>query len=191
MKNRIVKKSMEVVYEGEEKFDEKSSFVNPVLLKCDNPLETEIVHEIEAFGPVNSIMPYSTIDEAIKIANLGQGSLVASVFTTDNNFAKEFVLGAGSYHGRIMIINKDCAKESTGHGSPMPHLTHGGPGRAGGGEEMGGIRGILKYMQRVALQGHPTTISQIGNKYLKGAEQVFDNTHPLKNTLKNLKLAKH
>lgn len=187
-KIELLKKSMEVVYEGEEKFDEKSSFVNPVLLKCDNPLETEIVHEIEAFGPVNSIMPYSTIDEAIKIANLGQGSLVASVFTTDNNFAKEFVLGAGSYHGRIMIINKDCAKESTGHGSPMPHLTHGGPGRAGGGEEMGGIRGILKYMQRVALQGHPTTISQIGNKYLKGAEQVFDNTHPFKKYFEELEI---
>ncbi|KAB2840065.1 MAG: aldehyde dehydrogenase family protein, partial [Melioribacteraceae bacterium] len=185
-KIELLKKSMQVVYEGNEKFDENTSFINPVLLKCDNPFETEIVHEIEAFGPVNSIMPYSTINDAIKIANMGRGSLVASVFTTDNNFAKEFVLGAGSYHGRIMIINKDCAKESTGHGSPMPHLTHGGPGRAGGGEEMGGIRGILKYMQRVALQGHPTTISQIGNKYLKGAEQVFDNIHPFKKYFEEL-----
>ena len=187
-KIKLLKESMEVVYEGTEKFDEKSSFVNPVLLKCDNPFETEIVHEIEAFGPVNSIMPYDTINDAIKIANMGQGSLVASLFTTDNNFAKEFVLGAGSYHGRIMIVNKDCAKESTGHGSPMPHLTHGGPGRAGGGEEMGGIRGILKYMQRVALQGHPTTISKIGNKYLNGAEQVFDKVHPFQKYFEELKI---
>lgn len=185
-KIKLLKESMEVVYEGSEKYDESSAFVNPVLLKCDNPFENKIVHEIEAFGPVNSIMPYETIDDAVKIANMGQGSLVASVFTADNNFAKEFVLGAGSYHGRIMIINKDCAKESTGHGSPMPHLTHGGPGRAGGGEEMGGMRGILKYMQRVALQGHPTTISKIGNKYLKGAEQLIDKIHPFQKYFEEL-----
>lgn len=187
-KIKLLKESMEVVYEGSEKYDESSAFVNPVLLKCDNPFENKIVHEIEAFGPVNSIMPYETIDDAVKIANMGQGSLVASVFTADNNFAKEFVLGAGSYHGRIMIINKDCAKESTGHGSPMPHLTHGGPGRAGGGEEMGGMRGILKYMQRVALQGHPTTISKIGNKYLKGAEQLIDKIHPFQKYFEELEI---
>lgn len=187
-KIKVLKESMEVVYEGSEKFDEKSSFVNPVLLKCSNPFESDIVHEVEAFGPVNSIMPFSTVSDAVKIANMGQGSLVASVFTSDNDFAKEFVLGAGSYHGRIMIVNKECAKESTGHGSPMPHLTHGGPGRAGGGEEMGGIRGILKYMQRVALQGHPTTISFIGGKYLNGAAQTLDKIHPFQKHFEDLKI---
>lgn len=187
-KVKLLKESMEVAYEGTQVFDDKSSFVNPVLLKCDNPFENKTVHEIEAFGPVNSIMPYDKISDAVKIANMGQGSLVASVFTTDNNFAGEFVLGAGSHHGRIMIVNRECAKESTGHGSPMPHLTHGGPGRAGGGEEMGGIRGILKYMQRVALQGHPTTISKIGNQYINGAEQLFDKIHPFRKYFEELEI---
>ena len=187
-KIKILKENLEVAYEGENKFEANSAFVSPILLKCNNPLEITVVHDIEAFGPVNSVMPYESLDDAIKIANLGQGSLVASLFTTDNEVAKKVVMGIGSYHGRIMIINRYCAKESTGHGSPLPQITHGGPGRAGGGEEMGGIRGILKYMQRVALQGHPTTLSKIGNMYLVGAEQIIDDIHPFKKYFEELQI---
>jgi len=173
----ILKKSSNVVFE---KSGSDGAFLNPVLLQCDSPLDSAEPHSIEAFGPVNTVMPYNTVDDAIKIANLGQGSLVGSLFTTNNEVAKKVVMGIGAYHGRIMIINKECAKESTGHGSPMPHLTHGGPGRAGGGEEMGGIRGIMKYMQRVALQGHPTTLTKVCNQWIKGAEQITDSIHPFK-----------
>lgn len=173
----ILKKSSEVIFEtaGGDGY-----FLNPVLLQCSTPLDSNEPHDVEAFGPVNTIMPYNSLEEAIEIANKGKGSLVASVFTTDNEIAKKIVMGIGAYHGRIMIVNKECAKESTGHGSPLPHLTHGGPGRAGGGEEMGGIRGILKYMQRVALQGHPTTLTKVCNQWLKGAQQITDKIHPFK-----------
>ncbi|MCF8240676.1 MAG: phenylacetic acid degradation bifunctional protein PaaZ [Melioribacteraceae bacterium] len=187
-KIKLMKESLEVVYEGGEKFDENLAFVNPLLFKCDNPNECSVPHEVEAFGPVSTVMPYENIDEAIKLANMGQGSLVASLFTVDNEIAKQFVLGSGSYHGRIMIMNRDSAKESTGHGSPLPHLTHGGPGRAGGGEEMGGLRGILKYMQRIALQGHPTTLSYVCNQYINGAKQIIDIVHPFKKHFDELKI---
>ncbi|MDZ7767427.1 MAG: phenylacetic acid degradation bifunctional protein PaaZ [Melioribacteraceae bacterium] len=184
-----LKTSMEVAYEGENKFDNKNSaFVNPVLLKCNSPFETKEPHEVEAFGPVNTIMPYDSFDDAIKIVNLGQGSLVASLFTTNNEVAEKFVLECGSYHGRINIVNKECAKESTGHGSPLPHMTHGGPGRAGGGEELGGIRGVLKYMQRVALQGHPTMLTKVSGQYLKGAEYKIDKIHPFRKYFEELEI---
>ncbi len=186
----VLKQSMEVAYEGNAELPGagNSSFINPVLLKCPEPFKNSAPHEIEAFGPVSTIMPYKNIDEAVRIANLGQGSLVASVFTTDDEFAKEIVLGSGSYHGRIMIVNRHCAKESTGHGSPLPHMTHGGPGRAGGGEELGGIRGLAKYMQRVALQGHPTTLTNITNTYLKGAEYKLDRIHPFQKYFEELEI---
>ncbi len=184
----LLKESMEVAYEGKEEFDENSAFVNPVLLKCDNPFETDAVHDIEAFGPVNSVMPYNSFGEAIKIAKLGQGSLVASLHTLDNEIAQKFVLETGAYHGRINIINRNSAKESTGHGSPLPHMSHGGPGRAGGGEELGGIRGLYKYMQRVALQGHPTTITKISEQYLPGAEQTHDKVHPFRKYFEELEI---
>lgn len=186
---KLLKESMEVVYEGDAKFDGKdSAFVNPILLKCDDPFSTSAPHEIEAFGPVSTVMPYETIEDAIKIVNLGQGSLVASLYTTDGEIAEKFVLGCGSYHGRINIINKDCAKESTGHGSPLPHMTHGGPGRAGGGEELGGIRSVLKYMQRVALQGHPTMLTKVSGQYLKGAEYKLGKIHPFRKYFEELEI---
>ena len=125
-------------------------------------------------------MPYTDIDEAVKLAKRGGGSLVGSLFTANDDIAKAITLSIAPYHGRVLVINKDCAKESTGHGSPMPHLTHGGPGRAGGGEEMGGIRGILHYMQRVALQGSPTTLSYICNTYLKGGATKEPPKHPFR-----------
>lgn len=186
---KLLKESLEVVYEGDTKFDGKgNAFVNPVLLKCNDPFKTNTPHKIEAFGPVSTVMPYNTIEEAVKIVNLAQGSLVASIYTTDSEIAEKFVLGSGSYHGRINIINKECAKESTGHGSPLPHMTHGGPGRAGGGEELGGIRSVLKYMQRVALQGHPTMLTKVSGQYLKGAEYKVDKIHPFQKYFEELEI---
>ena len=122
-------------------------------------------------------MPYDNLDEAIELSRMGKGSLVSSIITNDMKTANEFVLGAASMHGRILVLNESCAKESTGHGSPMPLLTHGGPGRAGGGEEMGGIRGIKHYLQRTAIQGHPTTITAITKQYQVGAKQNTKGPH--------------
>ena len=158
---------------------EKGAFMSPLLLLEKNPFTNTAVHDIEAFGPVSTIMPYSTLDEAIELSKMGKGSLVSSITTYDNLAAKEFVMGAASHHGRILVLNRDCAKESTGHGSPMPLLTHGGPGRAGGGEEMGGMRGVKHYLQRCAIQGSPTTLTevtgvyQIGGKYKDPGQHVF------------------
>ncbi len=153
------------------------AFMSPILFLNSDPFNKTDVHEIEAFGPVSTIMPYKTIDDAIELAKMGKGSLVSSIVTPDNKEATEYVVGAASMHGRILVLNKDCAKESTGHGSPMPLLTHGGPGRAGGGEEMGGKRGVLHYLQRTAIQGHPTTITAITQQFQVGAEMPEANPH--------------
>lgn len=153
------------------------AFMSPILFLNSDPFNKTDVHEIEAFGPVSTIMPYRTIDDAIELAKMGKGSLVSSIVTPDNKEAIEYVVGAASMHGRILVLNKDCAKESTGHGSPMPLLTHGGPGRAGGGEEMGGKRGVLHYLQRTAIQGHPTTITAITQQFQVGAEMPEANPH--------------
>jgi oxepin-CoA hydrolase/3-oxo-5,6-dehydrosuberyl-CoA semialdehyde dehydrogenase len=153
------------------------AFMSPILFLNSDPFNKTDVHDIEAFGPVSTIMPYKTIDDAIELAKMGKGSLVSSIVTPDNKEATEYVVGAASMHGRILVLNKDCAKESTGHGSPMPLLTHGGPGRAGGGEEMGGKRGVLHYLQRTAIQGHPTTITAITEQFQVGAEMPEANPH--------------
>ncbi len=167
---------------------ESGSFFAPTLLYCEKPFENDIVHSVEAFGPVATILPYKNIDEAIELSKLGKGSLVSSVFTSDDKIAKEIFFGTASHHGRVMIINKNSGAESTGHGSPMPQLVHGGPGRAGGGEELGGNRAVLHYMQRTAIQGHPTTITAISNSYQKGAEKYKDNTHPFRKYFEDLKI---
>ena len=148
---------------------QSGAFFSPILFVNNDPFHKTDVHEIEAFGPVATIMPYDTIDDAIELARMGKGSLVSSIVTPDNKEATEYVVGAASMHGRILVLNNECAKESTGHGSPMPLLTHGGPGRAGGGEEMGGKRGVLHYLQRTAIQGHPTTITAITQQFQVGA----------------------
>lgn len=153
------------------------SFFPPILFRNENPLQNTACHDIEAFGPVATIMPYKDLDQAIEIAKLGKGSLVSSIVTPSNQEAVDYVVGAASMHGRILVLNKDCAKESTGHGSPMPLLTHGGPGRAGGGEEMGGKRGVLHYLQRTAIQGHPTTITAITQQFQVGADMPEANPH--------------
>jgi oxepin-CoA hydrolase/3-oxo-5,6-dehydrosuberyl-CoA semialdehyde dehydrogenase len=131
----------------------KGAFLSPVLLMNEKPFTAKEVHEVEAFGPVSTIMPYKNMEEAIVLSKLGKGSLCSSVVTADYSIAKKYVMGAATHHGRILVLNNECAKESTGHGSPLPLLVHGGPGRAGGGEEMGGLRGVKHYLQRTALQG--------------------------------------
>ena len=156
---------------------EKGAFISPTLFINKNPFTNTDCHDVEAFGPVSTIMPYKTLDEAIELSRMGKGSLVSSIVTNDMQTANRFVIGAANMHGRILVLNEACAKESTGHGSPMPLLTHGGPGRAGGGEEMGGIRGIKHYLQRTAIQGHPTAITAITKQYQVGAFQNTKGPH--------------
>jgi len=153
------------------------AFFSPILFRNDNPFQKTDVHDIECFGPVSTIMPYKSLDDAIALARMGKGSLVSSIVTPDDQEAMDYVLGAGSMHGRVLVLNERCAKESTGHGSPMPLLTHGGPGRAGGGEEMGGKRGVLHYLQRTAIQGHPSTITKITQQFQVGADMPEANPH--------------
>jgi len=166
--------------------NEKGAFLSPVLLRCENPWQARAVHDVEAFGPVSTLMPYKDAADAIALANRGKGSLVMSAFTYDTDFARDLVLGSGSFHGRVAFIDRDSAKESTGHGSPMPHMIHGGPGRAGGGEEMGGIRGVTHYMQRTALQGHPRTLSAIVKRYIAGMPTENAEQHPFRRKFHDL-----
>jgi oxepin-CoA hydrolase/3-oxo-5,6-dehydrosuberyl-CoA semialdehyde dehydrogenase len=154
------------------------AFMSPLLLINQQPFVSEEPHSIEAFGPVSTIMPYKNIEEAIALSKKGKGSLCSTVVTADEKIASQYVIGAGSHHGRILVLNNDCSKESTGHGSPLPLLVHGGPGRAGGGEEMGGLRGIKHYMQRVAVQGSPTMLTAITNVYQPNARGNQINVHP-------------
>jgi len=176
-------KSQEIVYGSLEEFEvvgadkNKGAFISPILFLNDDPFNKTDCHNVEAFGPVSTILPYKTIDEAIELARMGKGSLVCSIITNDMKIAEQFVLGAASMHGRILVLNEACSKESTGHGSPMPLLTHGGPGRAGGGEEMGGVRGIKHYLQRTAIQGHPTTITALTKQYQVGGAQNTEGPH--------------
>ena len=155
----------------------KVPFFSPILFLNNDPFNNTDCHNIEAFGPVSTIIPYKNISEAIELARMGKGSLVCSIVTNDMKAAEEFVTGAASMHGRILVLNEACAKESTGHGSPMPLLTHGGPGRAGDGEEMGGIRGIKHYLQRTAIQGHPTTITALYKTISSGGTTKYERTH--------------
>lgn len=166
----------------------KGAFISPLLMLNETPFKSEEVHNIEAFGPVSTIMPYKNIDEVIELSKKGKGSLCSSVVTSSEHFAKNYVLGTGNFHGRILVLNSEDAKESTGHGSPLPMLIHGGPGRAGGGEEMGGLRGIKHYMQRVAVQGSPTMLTAITNVYQPNAKGNRDTIHPFKKYFEELKI---
>jgi oxepin-CoA hydrolase / 3-oxo-5,6-dehydrosuberyl-CoA semialdehyde dehydrogenase len=166
----------------------KGAFISPLLLLNENPFAAKEPHEVEAFGPVSTLMPYASTEEAIALSRLGKGSLVSTIVTADNKIARRYVLGAGAYHGRILVLNSECAKESTGHGSPLPLLVHGGPGRAGGGEEMGGVRGVKHYMQRVAIQGSPTTITEISNVYQQYAKGKDPGKHPFRKHFEELQI---
>lgn len=164
------------------------AFIEPILLRSDDPWGSDAVHDVEAFGPVSTIMPYKSMADAIALANRGMGSLALSLFTFDPKVAEEFVLGAGAFHGRMMILDRTSAKESTGHGSPLPVLVHGGPGRAGGGEEMGGVRGVTHYMQRTALQGAPAVLSSIVKQWLPGAPKPEGDVHPFRKRICELEV---
>ena len=177
-----LKKESEVVFGNDalnliEAEDSKGAFMSPTLLVNDKPFEKLSSHNIEAFGPISTLMPYSTTEEAVALSKLGKGSLVCSITTNDTNIARDFVLNAATHHGRILVLNRTSAKESTGHGSPMPMLVHGGPGRAGGGEEMGGKRGVMHYLQRTAIQGSPTMLTAITGVYQQGGEQAEAQPH--------------
>ncbi len=166
----------------------KGAFLSPILLQNSDPFSAEEAHNVEAFGPVSTIMPYSNMDEVIELSKKGRGSLCSTIVTADAGIARAYVLGAATHHGRILVLNGDCAKESTGHGSPLPLLVHGGPGRAGGGEEMGGLRGVKHYLQRTAIQGSPTMITAITNVYQPHAKGNTDTVHPFKKYFEELKI---
>ena len=167
---------------------ENGAFVSPILFHCANPDVARRVHDTEAFGPVSTIMGYRDVDHAVALANKGQGSLVASVITNDPDTAKQIAFGAGAYHGRIYVNNRNSMAESTGHGSPLPHMVHGGPGRAGGGEELGGVRSVMHYMQRTAIQGSPDILSAITGTYVPGTKSTKTRTHPFTRTFTELKV---
>jgi oxepin-CoA hydrolase / 3-oxo-5,6-dehydrosuberyl-CoA semialdehyde dehydrogenase len=158
---------------------ERGAFLPPILLHCPDPIRARHVHECEAFGPVSTVMPYDGLDEAVALANRGEGSLVASLYTHDPQVAADLVFGVGAFHGRLLVVDRDCAREHTGHGSPLPHLVHGGPGRAGGGEELGGVRGVHHYLQRTALQGSPAMLTTVTGRWIKGAPTV-EERHPFR-----------
>jgi len=196
VKERVLElsKSQEIIFGNLNNFEvlgadkEKGAFLSPILFLNKDPFNKTDCHSIEAFGPVCTLMPYTGIDEAVELAKMGKGSLVCSIITANDNTAKEFVMGAAANHGRILILNANCAKESTGHGSPMPLLSHGGPGRAGGGEEMGGKRGVMHYLQRTAVQGHPTSITKVTNVFQYGAAQIEKNVHVFRKHFEELEI---
>lgn len=166
----------------------RGAFLPPMLFHCKDPDSAEKVHSVEAFGPVSTIMGYRDLNHAINIANRGMGSLVASVITHDPDVARQVAMGAGAFHGRLYFNDRVSMKESTGHGSPLPHMTHGGPGRAGGGEEMGGVRGVMHYMQRTAIQGSPDMISAVTGTWINGAKEVETDAHPFTKTFTDLQI---
>jgi oxepin-CoA hydrolase / 3-oxo-5,6-dehydrosuberyl-CoA semialdehyde dehydrogenase len=166
----------------------KGAFLSPVLLLNQQPFASKEVHEVEAFGPVSTLMPYKSLEEAIALSKLGKGSLCSSIVTASNKVAREYTIAAATHHGRILILNNECAKESTGHGSPLPLLVHGGPGRAGGGEEMGGLRGVKHYLQRTAIQGSPNTITAITHVYQPNATGNDPGKHPFKKYFEELQI---
>jgi oxepin-CoA hydrolase/3-oxo-5,6-dehydrosuberyl-CoA semialdehyde dehydrogenase len=184
----------EIVYGGRREFSvigadrDKGAFFPATVLYCDRPFSVQSPHAVEAFGPVTTIMPYRDEDEAIELARLGRGSLVGSLVTADNDEAARIVLGTAAWHGRMLVLNSDCAKESTGHGSPLAPLVHGGPGRAGGGEELGGSRAIKHYMQRTAIQGSPDTLTAITRQFTTGATPRTGVVHPFRKTFDEIEI---
>lgn len=189
-----LKESSEILLDGMQSYQavgvdgDAGAFMAPTLLHCKDPLNTLTPHEVEAFGPVSTLMPYDGVEEAIQLAKMGKGSLAGSVFTASRENARDIILGTASHHGRMLVIDSQCAKESTGHGSPLASLVHGGPGRAGGGEELGGSRAIKHYMQRTAIQGSPTSLMAITNQYVKGAEVKEDRVHPFRKYFEELEI---
>lgn len=186
VKEQVAKiaETAQIVYGNNDDFEamgadaKKGAFIKPILLREDRPLQNDAAHVTEAFGPVSTLMPYDTLEDAIKLSKMGKGSLVSSIVTNNDAIAKEYAVNAASHHGRILILNRESAKQSTGHGSPLPGLIHGGPGRAGGGEEMGGMRGIKHYLQRCAIQGSPTTLTEVTGIYQAKSAYKESPNHP-------------
>jgi oxepin-CoA hydrolase / 3-oxo-5,6-dehydrosuberyl-CoA semialdehyde dehydrogenase len=166
---------------------ERGAFLSPVLLRCDDPSRPE-PHEVEAFGPVSTVLPYRDLDHVVALAARGRGSLVGSVVTADADFARSVVLGVAPWHGRLLLLDRDAAPESTGHGSPLPMLVHGGPGRAGGGEELGGMRGVFHHLQRTAVQASPRLLSAVTGRWVPGAERRTGDRHPFRKPLAELRV---
>ncbi len=194
-KVELLSKSQKIIIGDFEKFEvkgadkNKGAFMPPIIFLNENPFKNLDCHSVEAFGPVSTLMPYKDLDEAIQLSKMGKGSLVSSIITADNSIARKYTIGAACMHGRILVLNAECAKESTGHGSPMPMLVHGGPGRAGGGEEMGGKRGVFHYLQRTAIQGTPTMITAILNQYQQGGKQIIKDVHPFRQYFEDLEVS--
>ena len=194
-KVELLSKTQKIIIGDFEKFDvkgadkNKGAFMPPIIFLNDSPFKNLDCHSVEAFGPVSTLMPYKNLDEAIELSKMGKGSLVSSIITADNSIARKYTIGAACMHGRILVLNAECAKESTGHGSPMPMLVHGGPGRAGGGEEMGGKRGVFHYLQRTAIQGSPTMITAILNSYQQGGKQIIKDVHPFRQYFEDLEVS--
>ena len=193
-KVELLSKTQKIVIGDFENFEVKGAdktkcfYMPPIIFLNDKPFTNIDCHSVEAFGPVSTIMPYKTIEDAIELSKMGKGSLVSSIITADNTIARKYTIGAACMHGRILVLNNECAKESTGHGSPMPMLVHGGPGRAGGGEEMGGKRGVFHYLQRTAIQGSPSTITAILNQYQQGGKQIEKDIHPFRQYFEDLEI---
>jgi oxepin-CoA hydrolase / 3-oxo-5,6-dehydrosuberyl-CoA semialdehyde dehydrogenase len=166
---------------------ERGAFLSPILLRCDDPSRPE-PHDVEAFGPVSTVLPYRDTDDVIALAARGRGSLTGSVVTADADFARSVVLGVAPWHGRLLVLDRDAAPESTGHGSPLPMLVHGGPGRAGGGEELGGMRGVFHHMQRTAVQASPRLLSAVTGRWVPGAERRTGDQHPFRKSLAELRI---
>ncbi|RZS39116.1 oxepin-CoA hydrolase/3-oxo-5,6-dehydrosuberyl-CoA semialdehyde dehydrogenase [Herbihabitans rhizosphaerae] len=165
---------------------ERGAFVSPVLVRVDDTGRAE-PHQVEAFGPVSTLMPYTSADQVIELAARGEGSLAGSIVTGDTEFARQVVLGVAPWHGRLLVLDADNAAESTGHGSPLPALVHGGPGRAGGGEELGGIRGVLHHMQRTAVQASPKVLGAVTNRWVTGGPRA-EGEHPFRKSLAELRI---
>ncbi|MBK8369302.1 MAG: phenylacetic acid degradation bifunctional protein PaaZ [Bacteroidetes bacterium] len=193
-KVEMLSKTQKIIIGNFENFDvkgadkNKGAFMPPIIFLNEKPFINTDCHNVEAFGPVSTIMPYKTIEDAIQLAKMGKGSLVSSIVTASETIARKYTIGAACMHGRILVLNADCAKESTGHGSPMPMLVHGGPGRAGGGEEMGGKRGVFHYLQRTAIQGSPSMITAILNSYQVGAKMIIKDVHPFRQYFEDLEV---
>jgi oxepin-CoA hydrolase/3-oxo-5,6-dehydrosuberyl-CoA semialdehyde dehydrogenase len=166
---------------------ERGAFLSPILLRANDARRSEL-HQVEAFGPVSTLIGYSGSQDVIELAALGKGSLAGSVVTEDPDFAREVVLGTAPWHGRLLVLDDDAAPESTGHGSPLPVLVHGGPGRAGGGEELGGMRGVYHHLQRTAIQASPRMLKAATGRWVKGAPRNLDDAHPFTKPLSRLRI---
>ncbi len=184
--NILLAAGCEIRLGGQADLSAAGAFFPPTLLYCPQPDETPAVHATEAFGPVATLMPAQNQRHALQLACAGGGSLAGTLVTADPQIARQFITDAARTHGRIQILNEESAKESTGHGSPLPQLLHGGPGRAGGGEELGGLRAVKHYMQRTAVQGSPTMLAAISKQWVRGAKVEEDRIHPFRKYFEEL-----